>query len=381
MITADDFGICDAIDDGIIDCIHSLDCIDIFVNYESTESLKLSENGSKQAWDKSSEQRFKDLLKNDTIKARILSGDLKIGLHLSLNSGSPLCLKKNENDLSKFEKRMRRNLCQPVDNAKKIWEYKWQRVPTIAYKLDNIRKIREKKGYDFFKEELNAQYKRFKEIMKSSGLGDYEPFHISSHNGIFGGTPYSYKLLRDFCKERDIEMRCPALIGHSTDRDFKAWTQQKTKMVSDFQFFMLKNLGKFKLIQNGKDITDWLDELEYKFKSDKDRGVVYSTEFFIEHFFLQGSFSNLSTIMLRIKNSKSKREQTYEMVAHPVKWPQLDGAAGALRKQRIPRGVLDGKFEKRHAEREVLAHYDTRQIRKKYEIGIYKEGWKPSLNS
>ncbi|MDB3907887.1 hypothetical protein N9355_10500 [Crocinitomicaceae bacterium] len=78
MITADDFGICDAIDDGIYDCIEkndSLDCVDVFVNYESTEYMKLNASGNRKRWDKSSEERIKAFV--DKYRSRIESGNLK----------------------------------------------------------------------------------------------------------------------------------------------------------------------------------------------------------------------------------------------------------------------------------------------------------------
>lgn len=373
LITADDFGICDAIDGGIYDCIEkndSLDCVDVFVNYESTESMKLNASGNRKRWDKSSEERIKAFV--DKYRSRIESGNLKIGLHISLNSGSPMSLTSGNPD--KIERRIRRTVCREVTDGSNIWEFKCQGVPAIAHKLNNLLRISERHGRNFLRNELEAQYKRFMEIMKLSGLEGYKPFHISSHNRIYGGIKETYDMLREFCDNQGVEMRCPTLLNHTRDEDMKLWKSEKTKMVSDGQFSLISALGFLGPVQGGFKIARWLKRMDETFQTDKEEGRLQSTEFFIEHFFLLGSPQNLKDIMTRVNNSNSDREQTYEMVVHPVKWD----SSGDV--DRIPRGVIHRKFEKREIERQTLVKFSTKALRKEeYNIEIYKEDWRPIL--
>ncbi|MCR9173854.1 MAG: ChbG/HpnK family deacetylase [bacterium] len=374
LITADDFGICDAIDNGIYECIdktNSIDCVDVFVNYEGTESMKLNSSGNREAWDKSSEVRIKEFV--NKYRSKIVAGDLKIGLHVSLNSGSSLSL--GSENLDKIDRRIRRKVCREVVDGTNVWEFKCQGVPAIAHKLNNLLRISRRHGRNFLRDELEAQYKRFLEIMESAGLKGYKPFHISSHNGIYGGIQETYEMLREFCDKEGVEMRCPTLLNHTRDDDMKEWKREKTKMVSDVQFDLISALGTLGPIQGGLKISLWLKRVEKTFRSDKSEGKIISTEFFIEHFFLQGKRRNLLEIMDRVQSNKSPREQTYEMVVHPVQW------SGTEDTDQIPRGVIHGKFEKRDIERATLSAVDTKRLRKTLKIGIYKNEWKPTLNS
>jgi len=376
LITADDFGICNAIDQGIYDSLPSLDCIDVVVNYESTESMKKHFDGSDKSWDRSSKERIIELVNHENAKDRILSGDLKIGLHLTLNCGSSLSLNASE-PTTKAEFLLRRKLCRKVRSNSNVWEFKNQGVPAIARKLDDLKRIRNKHQKYFLKDELEAQYNRFLDIMTDAGLSGYKPFHISSHNGIYGGTEYTYELLREFCNEKNVEMRCPSLIGHNQDPKLKAWRKEGTKMVSDFEFAALGLFGLTGVVQNAHGVRRWLKQLDTKVHHDRIAGELHCTEFFVEHYFLKGDLHNLQSIFLRIKNTSSKRDQTYEMVVHPVCWDNNSN------KNHIPRGLKHGKFygkfEKRNKEHETLKKMDVRQMKGKFGITAYQSGWKPSI--
>lgn len=319
LITADDYGIFDPIDNGIERCIDKLDCIDILVTHHSAE------------------RRIKGLIRRH--RARIESGDLKLGLHLNLTCGGPQYTgcKRYLRKISKVPK-------------SGIREFRRNSVQTFIPYLNNLLR----KVPDGLEAEIEAQYQTFKRITGR------EPFHVSSHEGVYSGHKDMYAMLKKFCVRRNIPMRCPTLINFITKDGFGPWRENEQLMLTDASIKLLA------LFEEGREVRRWiLKSGENIFGDDLSTGTVISNNYFVEHFFKQGSYDHLVELMERMSDTPSDNPLSFEMVVHPVQ----------IRKhsdyKNIPKGI--NKKEKvlnaRTKETEALYFADLDHLRMRFDLG------------
>src|SRR3989338_513614 len=306
-ITADDFGVHDNIDRGIIACAKNgtINNIDTMVTLNDSKA------------------RIRDLMRK--FKPEFRSGKLSLGLHLSLSCGSPLYHVHEEylNAIAKLDKIKKTN--------QERYFFKYSGGAGLEM-IENIEKLTA--GYlPQLVEEMNAQYVEFKQITHDV-IPDYEPSQISSHLGVYIANDDIYEASREFCKEMNLAMRCPTLMKYDPDYG-PLWKTPKQK-------FLPAELIEFFAGKEGKKILEWVKNGQFKaFRQDQQDGL-RSTDYFVEYFFRNGAFESLREIVERMK---IMGDYSYEMVVHPVY---------AKSKAGLPGGISRLNFGDRVAEYETL---------------------------
>lgn len=176
ILTADDFGACDFIDNGIYDGIRheKINTVSAFVTHEDSVS------------------RIENL-----IKLREEGFSFKIGLHFSLTSGISL-LQKESSLTSKSEKE--RFFFQEAKN------YPFKRIKT-----------------DDFQQELFAQLKQLDEV-----LGDENIDHISCHHGVINFDAKLYSAFLEIV-DHHYEHRKEKYSKKISVRSPQPWSRSKYK--------------------------------------------------------------------------------------------------------------------------------------------------------
>lgn len=319
LITADDFGVCDPIDRGIERCIDRIHCVDMLVTHQS------------------SKERISTFVKK--YQDRIQKGHLKIGLHLTLTCGAPL----NTTDRVYYRK-MTQN---PILGKPR---FKRDSAATFIAYLNNI--INDQNCINGLENEIVAQYEAFKSY---TGM---EPYHISSHEGVYSGHPRTYRMLREFCSSRDIAMRCPTFINFTKTEGYDYWIENDQKMLPPWK------LDALKVFDEGRVISRWMQSgLEPEFNNDIAEGKFRSTDHFVEHFFQQGSSPHLKELLNQIAKTPTESERTFEMVVHPVSYKNQREI------KRIPRGIKKSIMDLRVREAQALNHIDVNKRMKRLGIG------------
>lgn len=313
LITADDFGVHSVIDNGIKMCIDAgvIDCVDVIVAYHSSK------------W------RIRRLISE--YKSKFDSGELKLGLHLSLTCGSPL-YRHNDDYLKIIAKKKKINKINRLI-------FKCNSALEIIPILDTL----ESKHLKSLENEMIAQYDKFVEIT------GHPPQHISSHIGIFHSTAKIYSFFSKFCKDRAIPMRCPSLLG--LDKSMPIWKRDPKQ-----EMFPQNHISKLLLVDNGHKTWHWIKEgVKPCFLASKKAGLS-STDFFIEHFYNQTKKeSEQKKIMLNILDKIGNH--SYEMVVHPVFFKHIS----EYRKSKVA-GITAGKFNKRKAETLTLINNNLKDL-------------------
>ncbi len=323
LITADDYGVHKTIDDGIIESIPNIDCIDIIVTHD----------GAKES--------ISRLLSNTAAKERLQNGSLKLGLHLTLNVGKPQYRDLNSEECKKYLRAI--SLCKGYDTQQGS-EFKHKGVPGLLVKMDMLIK----KHRNALKQEIIHQYLKFKAY---TGI---EPFHVSSHSGVFNGHPKFYALLRETCK-KDLNLlpiRCPSIIAYDQLPGLKSWREAKQQLLKKRDLKVMSLLPR-----EGPVVKRWMKKGQrIAFDEDMKREDVKSTDFFVPHFYLQGSMSNFKSILRRMIHSPRQGEQSYEVVVHPVQF----GSASEYHD--MPRGIKTKTFPLRRMETRTLTDPRLRKI-------------------
>ncbi len=340
LITADDFGVEDVIDNGIRMCIHNIDCIDVIVTHRT------------------SRERLKCLLED--YREQIEKKELLVGLHLTLTVGSPQLKAVKGNPHFEEDRKFLRFISKFPKKPKPVRrEFRKNTNLGFVTKLDRL--LRKHQGAA--KREIEAQYDTFLSITKEVFDGGMKPAHISSHSGVYTCRQELYEMLRDVCNEKKVPMRAPTMLafyydgdrqckqGEDCFEDLKDWHMEKTKMPKAHEYLGISVAA--------NKVYNWMvHELEHEFNRDRPNAKVRPTEFFIEHFYLQGTVGKLERIIELIKANPSKREHSYEMVVHPVWYnneDELDSFA---------RGISTKPFEARKQEAITLSQVPLRETLK-----------------
>lgn len=278
LIVADDYGVHPIIDNGIIKAVrnNAVDCIDMIVTHPHFQTS------------------YNNLLADNVVKEKIDRGDLKLGLHLTLTVGGPLY----QDDAAYIED-------ISVNNGV---DFKYRSAQTIATRIIAYSSIHK----EALKKEMYMQCAKFKEIVGRN------PDHISSHEGVFQPNKKLYNVYSDFVRDPDISsfMRCPTLLCFDPYHK-NAWQDNpKQKFLPTLIF----------LATNGVFILPWIKRKSNQYRSfHEDRNEtpgLKSTDFFVEHFFKNGTLKDLRQIFKKIMNHpyqiNADEDISFEMVVHPV---------------------------------------------------------------
>lgn len=313
-ITADDFGVHTNIDNGIIDCVRNrtINNVDAMVTFEHSEARIV--------------QFMKDF------RNELISGDLSLGLHLSLTCGSPLYMEDTKylKAIAKYDS---------INKKKHFFKYSGGAGLEM---IENIEKLI--KGYlPQLMKEKEAQYVKFKQIAHRV-IPNYEPSQISSHLGVYIANRDIYEASREFCKVRGLTMRCPTLLSY--DPNFKqSWKEPK-------QRFLPEGAIKFLAGAEGKKLLKWVSEEQRPaFEADRANGLK-STDYFVEYFLKNGTLENLRTFVGRM-NHPDMGNRSFEFVVHPVQRKTTQG---------LPNGISTIGFYKRAEECEVLKSPEAKEF-------------------
>ncbi|MEQ9188512.1 MAG: ChbG/HpnK family deacetylase [Cryomorphaceae bacterium] len=322
LVTADDYGVHDTIDNGILECLENLDCIDIIVTHASSEA------------------RIKALIQRDDVKARLADGTLKLGLHLNLNVGKPMYRDTETSEGTKYLSAISKIHGR---YSKEGSNFKHKSAAGI---LLNITRI--SSHHNALKKEIKAQYDAFRSYAGS------KPTHVSSHSGVFSGHPKMYRILKEACKELDnLAIRCPSIINYDADltgyEDIKKWVK--------FEQYLLTRKQLRQMLASptpgSNRIRSWMLRNQRKaFDMDRSNNEVRSTDFFVTQLYLQGEPSYFNKIIkfIEAKGPEDNKDYSYEVVAHPMSFERKSEYAD------MPDGIQinDVFFNKRRKEGRTL---------------------------
>ena len=214
IVTADDFGACDYIDEGIREAIKTgvVSSVSAFVNFEPRD--KDHPYGKYRG----SIQAIKDLLSDIQDPNKFPNRpELRVGLHLNFHAGSPVSNPAEIKSLLLKEKEI-------IKKAKKSGKVKNKKKKVFRV-LKPIEKFNPTtiKLKDFNKE-LYAQYNKFEKEL------GFDPDHLSSHFPIIFMTP---KFFREVCNlavdvrkgKLPVPIRNPFLIWQNS----KKWASKEDK--------------------------------------------------------------------------------------------------------------------------------------------------------
>ena len=227
IATADDFGACDYIDNGIREAIKAgvISCISSFINFEPRTA---SHPYGKY---KGSLQAIKDLmddLQNDPTYAK--NRGIRVGLHFNFHAGNPVY---------PFEKKIKSLLLNKKVDGKKVFK---------NIEKFNPSKVERKE----FVKELHAQYSKF-----FNRLG-FAPDHFSSHFPIIFMTPEFFEDVCSLARPMDIPIRNPFLVWQTKNEPRKSANRDKLKGIKKFfkERSKTKEIGLKRAIQ----LADTLDD-------------------------------------------------------------------------------------------------------------------------
>ncbi|MEO1261814.1 MAG: ChbG/HpnK family deacetylase [Bacteroidota bacterium] len=233
IVTADDFGACNFIDDGIREALKKgmVSSVSALINFEPR--TKDHPHGEYEGSVSAVKRLLHDLNHNDKYK---LSRNVRIGLHFNFHAGSPVSDPGEIEDLLEFRetvfkrKKRGRHKGQPKINfkgEKKVKRNKKDRPIEIAGKpifklVDdfNPSAISIKQ----FKKELLAQYNKFEQSF------GFDPDHLSCHFPVIFMAPKMFKevckLAKDVRKGKEpVPVRNPILVWQNS----KKWVPESEK--------------------------------------------------------------------------------------------------------------------------------------------------------
>ncbi|MBN1599904.1 MAG: ChbG/HpnK family deacetylase [Bacteroidales bacterium] len=249
IVTADDFGAHDFIDAGIKEAV-SAKCV-------NTISVITTFPDSKKRIEEYAEE------------CRSKAPDVKFGIHLSFNAGSPV-LKNEVSSLTKNGKFMGVN------------SYDYDKVDT----------------FDVYKE-AEAQIK----LVIDAGV---EPNHVSCHCGIMGLFPDFFKVYLLLAAKYELPIRNPILISREKIWGFRFSGMKREGLYRGIKIVESKGLDQ--ALVNIASLTG--DSITRKMKI-FNGGNVTCPDYFIDTFYKNGSESRLKKIL-----DKMPDNATSEMVVH-----------------------------------------------------------------
>lgn len=320
LITADDFGVHDVIDNGVYACVEasSIDCVDCIVTFPDSES------------------RIQNLI--SSYREKIKQKTLHIGLHVSFTCcGFSVFEPENplNQDYTKYNHLIHSDpFTKQFDSIGDI----------------NIAELSSAKIIPFYVKEMEAQFDKF---VSATG---FKPHHLSCHVGFCHLTEAMFNAYMAFAEKHDIEVRCPTLIS----MELKAW-----KKLTLFKRRALKRA--IQLLDNlsAKDYLEIYYWMRQKKRDERDgrkktkirkrfntlirNKQIRSTHYFIDHFFGNATFDNLDWILKNIDKT------SYELVIHPAHYTD------PKEYENLPRGITKSDAPAKKREALILNSFNIRQ--------------------
>lgn len=226
IATADDFGACDYIDNGIREAIKAgvISCISSFINFEPRKSTH------PYGKYKGSVQAIKELqydLKHSPEFAK--NRNVRVGLHFNFHAGNPVY---------PYENKIKSLLVNKKVDGKKVFK-----------KIEKFNPNRIEKTE--FAKELHAQYSKF-----YHQLG-FAPDHFSSHFPLIFMTPQFFEVVCGLASPMSIPIRNPFLVWQTKNEPKNS--PNRNKLINIKKFFKQKSKTKEIGLKRAIRLADTLD--------------------------------------------------------------------------------------------------------------------------
>lgn len=245
IVTADDFGACNFIDNGIKKALRegSISCVSALINFEPRDSSH--PNGAYMGSVAAINQLLADL-KTEPYKK---SKHVRIGLHLNFHAGSPVSTDHESIKELLQQKKVKIKKIKVHKSGKKKGQNKKDKKGNTKTKMKKEKvfvKVNDKPIFktvnnfnpnkvsaEVFRTELLAQYKKFE-----NSFG-FDPDHLSAHFPVIFMAPDLFKIVCEEAKnlrgdKKPVPVRNPILVWQNG----KKWAPEKEKGI-------LKNTKKF----------------------------------------------------------------------------------------------------------------------------------------
>lgn len=336
IVTADDFGACDYIDNGIKEAIQAgvVSSVAAFINFEPRVSTH--PHGAYKGSIAAIQELIKDINQDPLYKN---NRKVRIGLHLNFHAGSPVY--PHHNQIKNLLHRKKRVQGKPI--FKTIEQFD-------PGKMKDAEVIKE----------LYAQYSKF-----YSELG-FAPDHLSSHFPILFMTPRFFESVCMLAKPLSIPIRNPFLIWQTKN---ESKTSPNKKELSNVKRFFRKHSQTKELgIKRAIRLIDTLNNTllsGYKRKNIaalKQYQIPFA-DYINCHMYGNGANENcVNNILSKLLSfhpewyEKKKRAPIVtEMVTHVGK--------GTYKADKVPSGIDAGYFEGRRAELNRIT--DNKMLKRK----------------
>ncbi len=324
IVTADDFGACDFIDNGIREAIRAdvVSCISTFINFEPRD------DSHPYGAYKGSIQAVKDLLRD--IKDPSIfpnTPDIRVGLHFNFHAGSPVFPHEDKIESLLLDRKV---------NGRRIFR--------------NIEKFNPSKvDQKEFNKELQAQYSRFFNELT------FAPDHFSSHFPIIFMTPEFFEDVCSLAKPLRIPVRNPFLVWQTKNEPKDSPNREKLKTIKGF--FKKKSKTKQIDLKRAIKLIDTLNDTVLNgFKTKNIRSLNKHGIDFPDytHCHLYGNGSDVEAVRNMINNLPDFRPSHYKKPpGKPIVTEIITHVGrGEFDENKVPHGIDSTYFGGRHEELE-----------------------------
>ncbi|HFA47665.1 MAG TPA: ChbG/HpnK family deacetylase [Bacteroidetes bacterium] len=342
IVTADDFGACDYIDNGIKEAIKKgvVSCVSAFINFEPRKSSH--PYGKYQGSVKAIQQLLHEV---QTSPEYARNRKIRVGLHFNFHAGTPVF---------PFENKIRSLLLNKRVDGKRIFK--------------NIEKFNPDKVVEReFIKELHAQYSKF-----FNRLG-FAPDHFSSHFPVIFMTPHFFDLVCELAKPLKIPIRNPFLIWQ-TKNDSKN-SANRDALSEAKKFFKKKSKTKEIGLKRAIKMIDTLDDTllsswkNKNIRSLKKHGIPFP-DYTNCHLYGNGTDAaaadNIMNHLLSFHPEVYKKQASRPVVTEVITHVGL----GRINPAKIPNGIDPSYFTGRKEELSLVGSSPVLRKRKLYS---YKE--------
>lgn len=326
IVTADDFGACDFIDNGIKKAIREgvVSSIAAFVNFEPRDA------SHPYGAYKGSIRAIKDLMFEISHSDEFAQNrDVRIGLHFNFHAGSPAY---------PFEDKIESLLLPDTVNGRRLFR--------------NIEKFNPNRvDPKEFAKELHAQYSRF-----FNELG-FAPDHFSSHFPIIFMTPELFKMVCELASPLNIPVRNPFLVWQTKNESKDSANHEALSFAK--KFFRKKTKTKEIELKRAIKLVDTLDNTilngwkQKNIKSLQEAGLPFP-DFTQCHLYGNGSdesaVDNIIEYLLDFHPQYYKKREDLPVVTEVI----THVGEGSFQPEQVPHGIDPSYFSGRLEELERI---------------------------
>lgn len=322
IATADDFGACEYIDNGIREAIKAgvVSCISSFINFEPRNS------SHPYGRYKGSVKAVKDLLHDVQHAPEFKKNrNIRVGLHFNFHAGSPVY---------PHEKKIKSLLLNKKVEGKKIFK-----------KIEKFNPSRVDKAE--FAKELHAQYSKF-----FHNLG-FAPDHFSSHFPIIFMTPEFFDIVCNLASPMSIPVRNPFLIWQTKNEPKSSPNRKKLDNIKKFfkERSKTKEIGLKRAIRladtlNNTILNGWKNK---NISALKKHGIDFPD---YTNCHLYGNGNNVDAVQNMLNNLADfhpihyKKDPTKPIVTEMI----IHVGTGRFRPEKVPHGIDSTYFKGRTEE-------------------------------